>query len=180
MLMERIMGVFKLDVNTFEEIEADQSATPQAAMVVFVVALIGALGSGISASLTDTSFFSSFISALIGTFLGWFVWSAVTYFVGTSLFGGQADLGEMLRVIGFAYVPQVLAIIPCIGWIVGVIWTLAAGFVAVRQGLDLDNGKALMTILIGLVAYIAVFFVIGLIFGTGAAAFGALTGGLSG
>lgn len=177
MLVQRITGVFKLDVNTFEEIEADQSATSQAAIVVLIVALVGALGSGIAATMADTSFFNSFLSSLLGTFIGWFVWSAVTYFVGTSLFGGQADLGEMLRVIGFAYAPQVLGIIPCIGWIIGVIWTLAAGFVAVRQGLDLDNGKALLTILIGLIAYVAVFFVIGLVLGGGAAAFGALTGG---
>lgn len=175
-MIERVVGVFKLDSNTFEEIEADQGATGQAAMVVLIVALVGALGSGILAVISDTGFFSSFISSLVTTFLGWLVWSAVTYFVGTSLFGGQADMGEMLRVIGFAYAPQILGIIPCIGWIIGLIWTLAAGFIAVRQGLDLDNTKAALTIGIGLIAYIIIFFIIGLIFGTGAAAMSALTG----
>lgn len=175
-MLDRVMGVFKLDSNTFEEIEADTGATGQAAMVVVVVALVGALGSGILAAVQDTGFFGSFISSLIGTLLGWVIWSAVTYFVGTSLFGGQADMGEMLRVIGFAYAPQILGIIPCIGTLIGFVWTLAAGFVAVRQGLDIDNTKAALTIGIGFIAYIAVFFVIGLIFGGGAAALGALTG----
>ncbi len=175
-MFERIIGVFKLDANTFEEIEADQGATSQAAIVVGIVALVSALGSGIFAAISDTGFLSSFISSLITTFLGWLVWSAVTYFVGTSLFGGKADLGEMLRVIGFAYAPQVLGIIPCIGWLIGLVWTLAAGFIAVRQGLDLDNTKAALTVGIGLVAYIIIFFVIGLIFGTGAAAMSAITG----
>ena len=175
-MLDRIIGVFKLDANTFEEIEADQSATGQAALVVLVVALVGAVGSGIAATITDTSFFSSFISSLVTALLGWLVWSAVTYFVGTALFGGQADLGEMLRVIGFAYAPQILGIIPCIGWLIGVIWTLAAGFIAVRQGLDLDNTKAALTIGIGLVAYIIIFVIIGAIFGTGAAVLSSLTG----
>jgi hypothetical protein len=175
-LTERIVGVFKLDAHTFEEIEADQSATSQAAIVVLIVALVAAIGSGLGASLTDTSFISSFLSTLLTTFIGWVVWSAVTYFVGTSFFGGQADLGEMLRVIGFAYAPQILGIIPCIGWLIGAIWTLAAGFVAVRQGLDLDNTKALLTIVIGFIAYLVVFFILGLIFGTGAAVLGGLTG----
>ena len=143
---------------------------------MLVVALVGAIGSGIAATIADTGFFSSFISSIVTALLGWLVWSAVTYFVGTSFFGGQADLGEMLRVIGFAYAPQILGIIPCIGWIIGVVWTLAAGFIAVRQGLDLDNTKAALTIGIGLVAYIIIFVIIGAVFGTGAAVLSSLTG----
>jgi len=177
MLLNRIIGVFKLDSRTFEEIENDRSATGQAALVVLIVALLGAIGSGIlTASTGGGSFIGSFLGGLIAPFIGWFVWSAITYFVGTSFFGGRADMGEMLRVIGFAYAPQVLGIIPCIGTLIGLIWTLVALFIAIRQGLDLDNTKTALTIVIGLVAYIIVFFIIGLIFGGGMAAMGALSG----
>lgn len=177
MLLNRIIGVFKLDSQTFEQIEADQSATSQAAIVVLIVALLSGLGSGfLATSMGSGSFLGSFFGSFISTFIGWAVWSAVTYFVGTSFFGGRADMGEMLRVIGFAYAPQVLSIIPCIGAILGLVWTLAAGFVAVRQGLDLDNTKAALTIIIGFVAYIIVAVIIGLIFGGGAMALGAATG----
>ena len=177
MLMNRIMGVFRLNPLTFEEIEADRSATSQAALVVLIVALISAIGSGLAASFTeDGNFLSSFISTVISTLIGWIVWSAITYFVGTTLFGGQADLGEMLRVIGFAYAPQILGIIPCIGAIIGFIWSLVAGFIAVRQGLDLDNTKAFLTIVIGFIAYLLVVFLVGLVLGGGALALGALTG----
>ena len=99
----------------------------------------------------ESSFFGSFIGTLIWVFVGWILWSAVTWFVGTKLFGGQATLDEMLRVIGFAHAPQFLAIIPCIGGIIGGIWSLIAGFIAVRQGLDLDNLKTLITILVGFI-----------------------------
>lgn len=153
MLMDRIIGVFKLSVPTFEEIEHDQNATGQAAIVVAIVALMSALGSGMAAAWSENPFITSFISALVWTFVGWVLWAAVTYFVGTALFGGKATLNEMLRVIGFAYAPQFLAIIPCIGGLVGAVWSLAAAFVAIRQGLDLDNMRALLTAVVGFIVY---------------------------
>ena len=150
-MFNRIMGVFKLDVNTFEEIEHDETATSQAALVVGLVALLSAVGSGLGASYSGSNFWSSFISTLIWAFVGWFLWAGVSYLVGTSLFGGQATFGEMLRVIGFAQAPQLLGIIPCLGTLVGAIWALIAGFIAIRQGLDLDNTKAFLTALVGFV-----------------------------
>lgn len=174
MLIDRIIGVFKLSADTFEEIEADQTATSQAALVVLLVALVSAVGAAIGASFSDSSFISAFLGTLISAFGGWIIWSAVTYFVGTTFFGGKADLGEMLRVIGFSYAPQILGIIPCLGGLVGGLWSLAAGFVAVRQGLDLDNTNALLTIIVGFIAYILFSIVVGLIFGVAAFGFGAL------
>jgi len=152
-MYERLAGVFRLNANTFEEIEHDETATGQAAIIVAVVALISALGSGFFATAGQGNFLTSFLSTLVWTFLGWIIWSVVTYFVGTTFFGGQATVGEMLRVIGFAFAPQILAIIPCIGGLVGAIWSLVAGFVAVRQGLDLDDLKAALTIAIGFLVY---------------------------
>ena len=165
MFMDRIIGVFKLDAAKFEEIEADKSATSQAAIVVLVIALISGLGSGLGASFMQTGFLGSFASSFLSVIVGWLVWSAVTYFVGTSFFGGKSDMGQMLRVLGFAYAPQILSIIPCIGWLVGAIWSLIAAFIAVRQGLDLDNTKAFLTIIVGFIVIILITVVFGLIFG---------------
>lgn len=162
-MFERIIGILKLDVNTYEEIEADESATSQAAIVVAIVAIVGGLiGGGINAALGG-SFLGSFLSTLIGAFVSWIIWSVVTYFVGTSLFGGKADIGQMLRVLGFAQAPGILAIIPVCGGFVGWIWTLACTFIAIRQGLDLDNGKAAMTAVVAFIAVLVVSFIIGLI-----------------
>jgi hypothetical protein len=175
-MLNRIIGIFRLDVNTFEEIEHDQSATGQAALVVIIVAIVAGIGSGFGASIQGNPFFSGFIGTLISALVGWVVWSVVSWFIGTSFFGGQADVGEMLRVIGFAQAPQILGIIPCIGVLVGWIWSLIAGFIAIRQGLDLDNTKALLTIIIGFIFLIVVYAIFGIIFGVTGAIFGALTG----
>jgi hypothetical protein len=170
------MGVFRLSPATFEEVEADKSATTQAALIVLVIALISGFGGLFWALIRDNGsagggFFSNFISVIAG----WLVWSVVSWFVGTTFFGGKADIGEMLRVIGFAYSPQILNIIPCIGPIVGFIWSLIAGFIAVRQGLDLDNTKAFLTILVGFLVYLVIFVVLGIIFGGLSLGLGALT-----
>ncbi len=165
MFMNRIIGVFKLDAATFEEIEADENATMQAALVVLVIALLGALGAGVGASFVQAGFLNSFASSFVSTIVTWLAWSAVTFFVGTSFFGGKSDLGQMMRVLGFAYAPQILGIIPCIGWLIGLIWSLIAAFVAVRQGLDLDNTKAFLTIVVGFVVIILISALFGLLFG---------------
>ena len=171
-MFNRIMGVFKLDVNTFEEVEHDETASGQAAIVVGLVALLSALGSGLGASYGGGNFWTSFISTFIWAFVGWFLWAGVSYLVGTSLFGGQATLGEMLRVLGFAQAPQLLGIIPCLGGLVGAIWALIAGFIAIRQGLDLDNTKAFLTALIGFVVLMIGYAVIFSVLGIGGAMLG--------
>lgn len=175
---DRIMGVFKLDANTFEAIEHDQNATVQAAVVVTIIALISGIGQVIGNIISGASvvaIIGGFIGAILTAFIGWAVWSGVVYLVGTNLFQGEADYGEMLRVIGYAYAPQVLGIIPCLGVIVGLVWTLAASFIAIRQGLDLDNTKTAITVVIAFVVTLIIYFVIGLIIGVvfgGAAALG--------
>jgi hypothetical protein len=43
-IVERAMGAAQLDVATYEEVEADRSATGQAAVVVAVTAVASAIG----------------------------------------------------------------------------------------------------------------------------------------
>lgn len=181
-MFNRIVGVLRLDVNTFEEIEADESATSQAAIVVGIVAVLGAIGAFIGAqaanemlqqlgqisefeipfAVPELSPIGAAINAILGAFIAWALWAALTYFIGTRLFPGKATFGEMLRVIGFAQAPRMLGIfafIPCLGGIlglVGAIWALIAGFVGVRAGLDLDTGQTLITVFISWLVAIAV------------------------
>ena len=165
---ERIIGVFKLDPQNFEAIEHDEGATGQAALIVLMVAILGGIGSAIGTSYMDGgSAIGAFFSTVISSFAGWVIWSFLTYFIGTRLFGGEADMGEMLRVIGFAYAPQMLGVIPCAGSLVGALWALAAAFVGIRQGLDLSNGKTFLTIIVGFLVYVVVAIVIGMLFSVG-------------
>jgi hypothetical protein len=153
-MLARVIGVFKLDSKTFEEIEHNTSLTLYAAIIVALVSLVSGVGSGIRGAIFHTSVLGGFFGSLIGTFLAWIIWAVVTWFVGTRFFKGEATIDEMLRVIGFAYIPLFLSIIPCIGSLIGGIWALIAGFIAVRQGLDLDNTKTLITVVVGFLGFI--------------------------
>lgn len=165
MFLNRVIGVLRLDVNTYEEIEADETATSQAAIVVAIVAIIGGLLGGAFSTIVGGSFLGTFLQQLLTAFIGWFIWSFVTYFVGTSFFNGKATTGEMLRVLGFAQAPGILVIIPICGWFIGWIWTLVCTFIAIRQGLDLDNMKALATAVVAFIVVLIVYLVIGAILG---------------
>ena len=56
MFWDRVMGVFRLNPMVFEEIEHDENATSQAAIVVLIVALVSGAGSALSAALTGAGF----------------------------------------------------------------------------------------------------------------------------
>jgi hypothetical protein len=183
MLVNRIIGVFKLDRQTFSEIEHDPSALTEAAIVVAIVAFLSAIGTLFGTLVGETgggSVLVSFIVTFIMAFVSWVIWSAITYFVGTSLFGGEADLPEMMRVIGYATAPQMLGIIPCFGAIVGAIWSLIASYFAIKEGLDLDDGKTIATVLIGWLVAFIINVILGMIGIGGAIGVGMLSGGLGG
>ena len=155
-LVNRMIRAARLDANLYEEVEADRTATSQAATVVAIVAISGAIGAAIGAAIFGVGggIVGAIIGRLIVALLGWVIWSYVAYFVGTSIFGGTATPGELLRTVGFAQSPGVLGIltfIPVIGWLLGFaiwVWTVVAGVVALRQALDIDTTKAIVTSII--------------------------------
>lgn len=187
-MLDRILRVIKLDKSVYAEVEVDQTATSQAAIVVAIVAVLSAIGSGIGTLFSSggEGFIVAFLGAILSAFIGWLVWSAVTYFVGTALFHGEASIGEMLRVIGFAQAPlalNVLSFIPCIGAIISLaawLFSLYTGFLAIQEGLDLDTGKTIATVAIGWVVAFIVSLVIGMVFGIGMIGAGMLSGMFSG
>src|SRR5262245_38020164 len=100
-LQDRVLGALRLEARTFEEVEADQNATNQALAVVLIAGLASAIGSaGATPGLIPFM--------LIGEVVAWLVWACVTFLVGTKLLpepSTQADIGQMLRVLGFAAAP---------------------------------------------------------------------------
>lgn len=169
-ITERMMGAATLDIATYEDVEHDTDATAQAAIVVGIVALcaaIGSLGAGIGPA----------VGGIVAAYIGWLIWAGVTYLIGDKLLGGTATWGELLRTLGFAQTPGILrifGIIPFLGWIaslVAFVWMLVTGVVAIRQALDFSTGKAILTAVLGVVAYVVVAGVLAAITGVGSMAF---------
>ena len=149
---DRMKGAALLDVDVYEDVEADTTATGDAAGVIALVAIataIGASGGGMYA----------IFAGILSAFVGWLLWAGLTYLIGDKLLGGTATWGELLRTLGFAQSPgllMVFGVLPLPGvrvataLVVGV-WTLIAGIIAIRQALDFGTGKALLTALFGAV-----------------------------
>ena len=158
---DRMIRAAKLDVNLYEEVEADKGAMGQAmAVVIFssVAAGIGTIG---------TTGIKGLVLGTIVALVGWFIWAFLTYFIGTRLLPEpqtKADYGELLRTIGFSSSPgvlRVLGIIPMLGnvlnFIVG-IWMLVAMVIAVRQALDYKSTwRAVGVCLIGWIVQMVIF-----------------------
>ena len=163
---DRIIRAAKLDVELYEEVEADRGALGQAMGVVVLSSVAAGLGSlthgGTSGLLLGT------ISALIG----WLIWAYLTYAIGTKLLPTpetHADYGELLRTTGFSASPgliRILGIIPGLYYIVFLvagIWMLIAMVIAVRQALDYESTlRAVGICIIGWIIQAAVIYVLSL------------------
>lgn len=142
--LNRIINAALLKPDTYEEIENDKKLTVEAGAIVVVVSLLVAFG-----ALLGPGNFRGFIATAVIGLVGWVVWAWLTMFIGTKYFGGDTNLNEMLRVLGYASVPFALGIIPFVGLFVGSLWALAASIVAIRQGQDFSYAKAIPTAGIG-------------------------------
>jgi hypothetical protein len=155
--VNRVVGAARLDVRTYEEVEADTTATPQAMGVVALAALAGGIGVASAGG-------RGVVATVVGGLVGWVAWAALVWLVGAKLLPEpqtRADIGQLLRTLGFAASPGlllVLRILPLVGGLLAFliwIWQLAATVVAVRQALDYKGtGRAIAVCLIGWVAYI--------------------------
>ena len=169
--LNRIIRAAKLDINLYEEVEADKTALGQSMMVVILSSVAAGIGvitkGGISGILIGT------ITALIG----WLIWSYLTYIIGTKILPTpetRADYGELLRTIGFSSSPgiiRILGIIPGLAKIVFLIagiWMLVAMVIAVRQALDYRSTfRAVGVCIIGWVIQTIIFMILFMFLGGG-------------
>lgn len=172
--VERMIGAAKMEPRTYEEVEADASATPQALAVVLLSSLSAAVG---SLNFGPKAVLGEFLGAIIA----WVVFAGLVYLIGTRLLPEpqtRSDWGELLRTVGFAASPgvlQFLRAIPILGWLiifVILLWSLATTIVAARQALDYrSTGRAALVCVLAWIAALIIRLLMGTMFG-GAVVFG--------
>lgn len=134
-----------LDVGFYNEAEQTRSLLPQAAAVVVLANALAGVGSAVA---TEASLVGTIAGHVFTGIIGWLIWSWFALVVGTQVFGGDSDYGEMVRVIGFAYVPVAIGVVPWLGF-VGAVWSLVAAVIGVREGMDFTTGRAVLTMAAG-------------------------------
>ncbi len=169
--IDRIVRAVKLDINLYEEVEADKGAMGQAMGVVVLSSIAAGIGS------IGTIGVKGIIIGAITALIAWYVWAYMTYFIGAKILPEpqtKADHGELLRTIGFSSSPgliRVLAIIPGISGIIfaiASIWMLIAMVIAVRQALDYQSTlRAVGVCIIGWVIQAIILMILFAAFGGG-------------
>jgi len=162
---DRIIRAAKLDVNLYEEVEADKGALRQAMGVVVLSSIAAGLGS------IERVGFSGIFIGTITVLISWYVWAYITYFIGTKLLPEpqtKADHGELLRTIGFSSSPGLIRILGIIPGLTGFvflaasIWMLVAMVIGVRQALDYQS--TLRAVLVCIIGWIIQALILALLF----------------
>ena len=139
--INRIFRAIKIDVELYEEVERDKSATIQAGLVV----VLSSMAAGVGALQLGAS---NFLLAPIFSLISWYVWAYIIYFVGVKLFpekNTKSNHGELLRTIGFSSAPgliRVFGVTPdlmTVTFLGSAIWMLACMVVAVKSALDYES-----------------------------------------
>lgn len=159
-MVDRMIRAAKLDPQLYEEVEADKGALGQAMAVVVLASVAGGIGSGRLGGL------SGILIGTVGALIAWFIWAALTYFIGTKLLPEpttRADVGELLRTTGFSSAPGLIRVLGLIPGLTGIVffvsgvWMLIAMIIAVRQALDYRSTlRAVGVCIIGWVVQVAV------------------------
>ncbi|MFO8048991.1 MAG: hypothetical protein R6U29_08160 [Desulfosudaceae bacterium] len=71
-LIDRMLRAAKLDVNLYEEVEADQSAMGQAMIVVILASLAAGIGT------INTAGIMGIVIGTLTALAGWFIWAYLT------------------------------------------------------------------------------------------------------
>ena len=155
----RLVGAFKLDASVYEEVEHDTSAFGQAA------GTFGETGSG------------GALASLAGGLVGWFLGTGLVWLIGVAIMNHTSDYGELLRTLGFATAPGMLAVLgelplgpaeALLGLAIFALSTIAA-VIAVRQALDVGTGRAIVVCVLANLVPVALAMALGLLLvGTGA------------
>ena len=181
-MLARMLGAIRMNVDTYEDVEDDRSATWQAMAVVVIVALctgVGVMLSGAISGEESVDILDLVLGVILGI-VGWALWALVTWIVGTTVLKTPetvADWGQLARGTGFAQVPGIFRIfvfVPGVGWLIGLlaaIWQIACMIIAVRQCLDYTSTwRAFFVVVISLIPYAILYFIADILLGVSEAA----------
>lgn len=192
MLMKRIIAALTFRKEVYAEVEKDVEFTSTAWVLVAIVSFLNQIGQlprfdGIG------SWLISAIVTVVFSIAGFALGAFVISWVGKTFFQAKVDFQEMVRVLGLAYVWNIVGLLGIFGFIpplacilaplifVAAIAGLISWLFAAKEALDLDWGPTIITLIIGWIISFAITAIAGLIVGAlgfgAAAATGALQGG---
>ena len=141
----RLFRAAKLDAEFYEELVVDSDYLIQSASVIILYSLASGIGNYTSRGMTG------FILGTIIALISWLLYAYLTFFIANQLLEikeTRVDIGELLRITGFASAPGLLRIfglVPVlfnIVFIISTIWMLLTMIAAIKQAYELDLLRA--------------------------------------
>lgn len=171
----RIAGAGRLQSATYRELSWDRGALPQAVLIILLSSLASAAVFLVEGSVPSLSFDvnwerypvtreSNAFAALVGAVLdggwgliAWAVQATMIWWLWNRFSVRRREWHMVAVPLGFANVPLVpfalLQLVPIIGGVlgsVGLLWTLVASFVAVREGLSIGWARAILLVFVSM------------------------------
>ncbi len=155
-MFNRLMRLARLDTTVFDEVRLDPGATVPAVIVVVVATLLAGVGGWLWWTMTQSYgdggkvFIQSLILGSVFSIALWVAWLLIVYVLLTQVFRAQADIQQLVRVMGLAAAPlalSVLMFIPVLDFGIGLA-SLALFFglttIAVRSATNASEGVVLV------------------------------------
>ncbi|ODS41897.1 MAG: hypothetical protein MSIBF_00600 [Candidatus Altiarchaeales archaeon IMC4] len=164
--IDRIKRAVMMDEKVYAEIASDKEALPQAVVVVVLAMIIG----GLSGIILSGGLYLLLVPLLIVT---WVIITGIMHIIAKVL-GGKADFVSYLKAIGFGQAPGALEVIPYLGLLIGVVWSVAGCVVATKSVHQLSTGKAVVVVFVPVAILAIVLLVVAVLIGIGFGAFYAM------
>jgi hypothetical protein len=171
-MMDRIMGAFTFKQSVYSEAKVDPTFTQNAWLIVAVTAFLAQLGSWASQVQSDGGVVGWLVGAVIGTVFAVLAFALACFvvaWVGKALFQTTTTFEEMVRVLGLAYVWNIVGVLGIVGAIspallcavapislIAGLLGLAAFAIALKAALGLEW---LQTIIVAVIAWVVIFIV---------------------
>lgn len=161
-MLNRIIGAFLFRTKVYANVERDKGFTTTAWILVVVVAFLNQLGAYVSLK-NPVNWLISAVIATVLVVIGFALSALIISWVGRAIFGAKTNFGEVVRTTGLAYVwniigvlgilvalaPTALACILLPIFLITWVLTLLARLVAVKEALDLDWIRTIITVIVG-------------------------------
>lgn len=135
-VLDKVMRLARLDTTVFDEVKDDLNETVPAVVIVAIASLIAGIGVWLwllveAPSGVDVDFGNVLVNVLLlGTIFSvvlWAAWVAVTYVVLVQVYKENVDFQTLLRPMGYAAIPLVIAIFMVISGIAIAVGVVAMG-----------------------------------------------------
>lgn len=159
--VKRSLRAVRLDRKVFDEIYFEHDATADAAMVVGGVAIIMylvlfAVGGSVS--------IIGLVRLLLSEAFGWLLLGFATTIVARYVFKTEMRTDRIMASQGHTWPTQLSALIPVVGWIVALVWGIAALSIATKETADVNMQTAVFSVVGGQVLVILFRFLLGGLF----------------